>query len=357
MPYPEYMQDFLEMIEDPECLIQLRTSPKKKKVDGGGGGENSPLDAVASISPSTRLISRSGPRPVNIPLSAETTLEMMQLLDGWQENKPTTENTEYTTPALLPSVSASIQLSNPEGGGILEKGELPSTTNNMSPPAATSNTEPSITIPDPKAMDISSPSELSQAGLFVNPVPTLLLDEMSAEDNIDVDLESRLRFSSATTLATRTTEDVIADLKRLRPAQDQDPSKRRRSAVSDIDTITLSTVKPSGAQNSPPLEGEQEDYDEEEEVDVVGPATKPRKITERKRRMNATIDNYVMNRTLDKIKKGTVVRPEDEANQTTRWLVNQSENRQIISTPREYQNELFQRAKEKNIIAVLDTGK
>lgn len=54
--------------------------------------------------------------------------------------------------------------------------------------------------------------------------------------------------------------------------------------------------------------------------------------------------------------EGNKVRPEDEAHQSARWLVNQSENRQIISSPREYQLELFEKAKEKNIIAVLDTG-
>ncbi|KAH8808722.1 hypothetical protein F5884DRAFT_793130 [Xylogone sp. PMI_703] len=39
-----------------------------------------------------------------------------------------------------------------------------------------------------------------------------------------------------------------------------------------------------------------------------------------------------------------------------RWLVKQSESQEIISSPRDYQVELFERAKEKNIIAVLDTG-
>lgn len=409
MPYPDYMQDLLEMIEDPECLLILHTPPKKKVV-GGGGNSDLEADADASISPSTKLISRSAPRSINIPLSANT-LELMQLLDGWQEDKEITEN---TTSASLSSTSASILLSGLQEEGITGNGgasastELLSqlssrpcikpfhnpanqihplqtlavdsispaspteppcpspspasrptsstNTNTMSTPAEISIMEPSNTTAYPEAMDVSPSSELKQSGLFVSPIPTILLDKMSTESEMDMDLEARLRFSSATTLATRTTEDVIADLKRLRPVQDQDPSKRRRSAVSDTDASTLSNGASSGTEEDAPAEEQEEDYDNEEEEDVVGPATKPRKITERKRRMNATVDNYVMNRTLDKIKKGTVVRPEDEANQTTRWLVNQSENRQIISTPREYQIELFERAKENNIIAVLDTG-
>jgi endoribonuclease Dicer len=40
-----------------------------------------------------------------------------------------------------------------------------------------------------------------------------------------------------------------------------------------------------------------------------------------------------------------------------KYLVRQAESQRIISSPREYQVELFERAKEENIIAVLDTGK
>ncbi|KAI0595071.1 RNase3 domain-containing protein [Biscogniauxia sp. FL1348] len=38
------------------------------------------------------------------------------------------------------------------------------------------------------------------------------------------------------------------------------------------------------------------------------------------------------------------------------WLVREAERAKIIASPREYQVELFERAKQKNIIAVLDTG-
>lgn len=86
------------------------------------------------------------------------------------------------------------------------------------------------------------------------------------------------------------------------------------------------------------------------------PTARPKKITERKRRQNAIADNYVQDALNDPAKKPKVL-PEDEANQSTRYIVHQAESRQIISSPREYQIELFERAKEKNIIAVLDTGK
>ncbi|KAI0387728.1 hypothetical protein F5Y04DRAFT_10394 [Hypomontagnella monticulosa] len=45
-----------------------------------------------------------------------------------------------------------------------------------------------------------------------------------------------------------------------------------------------------------------------------------------------------------------------DENRSMNWLVREAEREKIISSPREYQTELFERAKQKNIIAVLDTG-
>ena len=42
--------------------------------------------------------------------------------------------------------------------------------------------------------------------------------------------------------------------------------------------------------------------------------------------------------------------------QSVTSLVRQAESQKIINSPREYQVELFEKAKQKNIIAVLDTG-
>ena len=98
------------------------------------------------------------------------------------------------------------------------------------------------------------------------------------------------------------------------------------------------------------------EIDEDEDDDDLQPVTKPPKITERKRKQNAIADRFMQHQNQKIIKEGNKIRPEDEAMQSARWLVNQSEKRQIISSPREYQVELFEKAKEKNIIAVLDTG-
>jgi hypothetical protein len=46
----------------------------------------------------------------------------------------------------------------------------------------------------------------------------------------------------------------------------------------------------------------------------------------------------------------------DDALLSTRSLISKQESTVIITDPREYQTELFERAKKQNIIAVLDTG-
>jgi endoribonuclease Dicer len=46
----------------------------------------------------------------------------------------------------------------------------------------------------------------------------------------------------------------------------------------------------------------------------------------------------------------------DDAALSARSLISKQESTVIITDPREYQTELFERAKNQNIIAVLDTG-
>lgn len=81
---------------------------------------------------------------------------------------------------------------------------------------------------------------------------------------------------------------------------------------------------------------------------------KDKRISDRRRRLNAIAKAHIAEAVQADIKNGIAEVNSDQ--QSTRWLVNQSQAKPIIASPRDYQVELFERAKQKNIIAVLDTG-
>lgn len=194
--------------------------------------------------------------------------------------------------------------------------------------------------------------------------PTLTLPPKMAAKVYTIDKQMAL----ATALPSRTTEDVIADLqvKRLRPTSEHSPSKRHQNAAAPPSIEEPKPIVPKSQYVEEWISGvdqteqEQEEAgyidEDDDEEDDIGPSTKPRKTTERKRRQNAIADSHIQTALQKSLKKGSRAKPEDEAQQSARWLINQSESHQIISTPRAYQTELFEKAKEKNIIAVLDTG-
>lgn len=171
---------------------------------------------------------------------------------------------------------------------------------------------------------------------------------------------------SKTTLAARTTEGVIADLTRKRTSNISQHRDERLGSTSNeqfnqysiklpsnLSEIHLTGYKKVKLSNNSDHEDEDEDDEDDEES---APAPSKKKLTARKMRINATVDRHMQDRNQRLLKEGVKVKPEDQTHQSTRWLVNQSENHRIISSPREYQVELFEKAKDKNIIAVLDTG-
>lgn len=130
--------------------------------------------------------------------------------------------------------------------------------------------------------------------------------------------------------------------------------------VNDSEVVSETQVPPSTA-NDQKDEGQDEgegDNGEEDEDEYrrwsLNPE-KPRKISEKKRIDYAKFQSWI------KSNQSEVLKAADKSANEPKYasaasLVKEHESRRIIQTPREYQIELFERAKRKNIIAVLDTG-
>jgi len=98
---------------------------------------------------------------------------------------------------------------------------------------------------------------------------------------------------------------------------------------------------------------EEEDEDDGEDLNQPAPAIK--RISARKQK-NAAIFDTFLKEVAKQPKTEKISHADDEAVQSTRWLIEQAEKQHIIESPRDYQLELFEKAKKQNLIAVLDTG-
>ncbi|KAK0627130.1 hypothetical protein B0T14DRAFT_423974 [Immersiella caudata] len=87
---------------------------------------------------------------------------------------------------------------------------------------------------------------------------------------------------------------------------------------------------------------------------IFNPTSKPRQISEKRRADNAAFDLWIEQNQVSLVKRSRKMMPGDDLSAYA--LVQEFENKKIISTPREYQLELFEKAKTQNVIAVLDTG-
>ncbi len=105
--------------------------------------------------------------------------------------------------------------------------------------------------------------------------------------------------------------------------------------------------------------GNDDDDDDEDggKYRISCEANAPRVVSEKKRMDSALFETWLhKNPNVDLKKKSTLLDADNVAHMTTAALVKESQSRYILDSPREYQLELFERAKKKNTIIVLDTG-
>ncbi|SPN98560.1 related to Sms-3 endoribonuclease Dicer (Helicase with RNase motif) [Cephalotrichum gorgonifer] len=125
------------------------------------------------------------------------------------------------------------------------------------------------------------------------------------------------------------------------------------------DTTTKSTVSSHLLSPSDPGCDGSDTEDSEDKYRLESAPIAPRKVSEKKRHDSAIFQSFLHSsgnavngrlEELSRIGTGNV----DKI--STAAIVRQSQSHQILNSPREYQVELFERAKEKNTIVVLDTG-
>ncbi|CZS96253.1 related to Dicer-like protein 1 [Rhynchosporium agropyri] len=428
MPFPGYAHDLSQLIEDQDCLIPISPSkPSPPDLSPSAKDFPSSSDSISSIWDELLLLNEGADQIVTAGQKEEievSTRVVHTFTPGSEEQTDDIWGLPKTKLSPILTSPGNNDNSNNRTRSLGQQQLLGLFMDHLQRPASRPLPESSLTMtmvsmtsssPPPPSHDLpsieSQKTELDASSISLN-LPLTPISAMAAlgineiceeiDDNrvsvpsvppvqlydISKGLDTALPPSemlkaalaagcapssalnltlSTTTLSTRTTEEVIADLKRARQhnlvsSEPKHPHKSLTTAQkpSIPEHPTLRRIPVELAELTLAEPDEQEDVfndDEDDDLDEgVLPVPKQRKITERKRKLNAVAEAHIQRKLLNLNKEAAKSRPQDQ--QSTRWLVTQAglERGNILSNPREYQIELFNKAKEKNIIAVLATG-
>lgn len=139
---------------------------------------------------------------------------------------------------------------------------------------------------------------------------------------------------------------------------DDAPSQTNHTSSSSV-TGPSTTVATSPVIHTEPESEGSNSEDNEDKYRLESGAPVPKKISEKKRLDSAVFQTFLNNNeNLDGAicTKATGFDGRNVDGMPVAEIVRQSQSQQILDSPREYQVELFERAKERNTIVVLDTG-
>lgn len=211
--------------------------------------------------------------------------------------------------------------------------------------------------PSPSKSDVSDVLPLPLiSSVPIQPTPFLEpgASHKSSEYVTSIELPTFSPIFANDEIKTEPTKGHTEDLTCLNhaPAQANQTSSSSPKWASTIATTSPVTYTEPGSDGS-------DSEDNEDKYRLESAPAVPKKISEKKRLDSAVFQTFLNNNeSLDNTQRGkaTGFDANNVNGMPVTEIVRQSQSQQILNSPREYQVELFERAKERNTIVVLDTG-